>query len=358
MDNENLNEDELLDDVEENNVEEGHDAMNAEPKSVDSVRKAGATGPKAKKRHADKDKKENGGKAYKPNKGIVRELYAKMDEMDGDTLRALHDMIMDENFTAESLESVEEDDQLEDVTYDMSEDVSELVESEATLSEGFKDKAATIMEMAVKSKVKAEIAQLEEAYNEQFDEALTEAKEDMVEKVDSYLNYVVENWMEENKLAVQTGLRTEIAENFMNGMKDLFTESYIEVPESKVDLVDDLAEQVETLEEENNKLVEKVMADAEELESFRRERAIFEMSDDLTDTQVDKFAKLSENVDFEDEEQFADALATIKETYFGKKSANPQQTTISEDVDLEDEEVEVTGSMAKYVEAIRKSKKF
>lgn len=357
MDNENLNEDELLDDVEEIDVEEGHDPMNAEPKSVDSVRKAAATGPKGKKRHADKDNKENGGKAYKPNKGIVRELYAKMDEMDGDTLRALHDLIMDENFTAETLESSEEDN-LEDVTYDMSEDVSDLVESEATLSEGFKDKAAVIMEMAVKSRVKAEIAQLEEAYNEQFDEAFTEAKEDMIEKVDSYLNYVVENWMEENKLAVQTGLRTEIAENFMKGMKDLFTESYIEVPEEKVDLVDDLAEQVEELEEENNKLIEKVMADAEELENFRRERSIFEMSEDLTDTQVDKLAKLSENVDFENEEQFKDALSTIKETYFGKKSPNPNQTTITEDVELDDgDEIEISGTMANYVAALRKSNK-
>ncbi|HCI91705.1 MAG TPA: hypothetical protein DHV60_04035, partial [Verrucomicrobiales bacterium] len=125
---------------------------------------------------------------------------------------------------------------------DFSEDLNALVESEATLSEEFKAKTAVIFEAAVKQKLSEEIDRLETEYQQQLDEEIQTTKSDLVEKVDGYLNYVVEQWMEDNKLAIQTGLRAEIAEGFMDKLKDLFVESYVEVPESKVDLVDELAE--------------------------------------------------------------------------------------------------------------------
>ena len=354
--NKATHDDDLLDDEQENQteVEEMHDPVNAEAKSVDSVVKAGRTGPTAKKRHADKTDKENGGKAYKSDKGIVREMYAKMNEMPASDLRKLHDLLMDEDF---NVDTIDETDALDDVSYDMSEDISDLVTSEATLSEGFKDKAGTIMEMAVKSKVKTEIARLEEAYATELSEELESVKTDMVESIDSYLNYAVENWMEENKVAINTGLRTEIAETFMNGLKDLFTESYIEVPEEKVDLVDDLAEQVEALEAEVNSAIESNITMAEQLEGFQRDAIVLELGEDLADTQLDKLAKLSEAVDFDDEDTFRGRVSTIKETYFGKKtSTNTAASEIHEDADgVEDDTVEITGSMANYVNALKKA---
>ena len=272
--------------------------------------------------------------------------------MTKEDVRKLHSILMDENF---SLEEEDQLDALDDVEYDFTEDLDDLVSSEATLSEGFKEKSAVIMETAIKSKLKTEIARLEESYQTQLEEDVQAIQEELVDKIDSYLDYVVENWMEDNKLAIQNGLRTEIAENFMKNLKDLFIESYIDVPEEKVDLVDDLAEQVEALEKELNESIEARIDMSEELEEFKRQAIIIEMADDLADTQIDKLASLSESVDFDDEDSFRAKLSTIKETYFGKKSKTTQ-TSISEDVDAEDtDEVELSENMSRYVEALRKS---
>ena len=177
----------------------------------------------------------------------------------------------------------------------------------------------------------------------------------MVEKVDSYLNYVVEQWMEDNKVAVQTGLRAEIAENFMNGLKDLFTESYIEVPESKIDLVDDLADQVEELEEALNKTTADAIALSEEVEQLQRAAIVAEAVADLAETQAEKFEKLVESVDFEDAEVFASKVATVKESFFAKQT-NVAEEVIAEETDAEAEVAEETApSMERYLTAIRKT---
>ena len=181
-------------------------------------------------------------------------------------------------------------------------------------------------------------------------EALTRIKE-LVEKVDSYLNYVVETWMEDNKLAVQNGLRTEIAETFMEKMKDLFTESYIDVPESKVDLVDELAESVDELETKLNEQTQKVIDTTVELEGYKRNTIIREASRDLAETQVEKLKTLVEDVDFVSEEVFAEKVATIKEAYF-KKPAKDTAEDIAEDVAHEDGDV--SAPMAAYLTALRK----
>ena len=237
---------------------------------------------------------------------------------------------------------------------DFSEDLNALVESEATLSEEFKAKTAVIFEAAVKQKLSEEIDRLETEYQQQLDEEIQTTKSDLVEKVDGYLNYVVEQWMEDNKLAIQTGLRAEIAEGFMDKLKDLFVESYVEVPESKVDLVDELAEANEELEEQVNTATAKSIELAEELEGYKREAVIREAARDLAETQVEKLRSLAENIDFEDEDTFATKVKTIKESYFSKKTT---ESVIDESIDDDaaDSEVEVSPMMEQYLAALRKT---
>ena len=172
-----------------------------------------------------------------------------------------------------------------------------------------------------------------------------------MEKVDSYLNYVVEGWMTDNKLAIQNGLRTEIAEDFMNKLKDLFVESHIEVPEDKVNIVDELADTVEELEASLNESTEKSIHMAEELELYKRESIIREATKDLAETQIEKLKGLAENVDFDDEETFSQKVAQLKESYFAKTTKTQEDIVEDDDGSL----VESTGSMDQYLKAIRKN---
>jgi len=274
-----------------------------------------------------------------------------MSSMKKEDLANMLQKVMGEGDEAEEAAMVEN----VDVNYeaDFSADLDALIESEATLSEEFKAKTAVIFEAAIKSKLAEEIDRLEENYKTELEEEVAATKADMVEKVDSYLNYVVENWMEENKLAVQSGLRTEIAEKFMNSLKDLFTESYIEVPESKVDLVDELAAEVEELEEALNTSMAKAIQVSEELETLKRNEVIREASKDLAETQVEKLAKLVEDIDFEDEETFAEKVKVVKESYFKKETVESVIEESSEDDG--DAVVEASDTMAQYLSAIRKA---
>ena len=308
---------ELLDESETDLVEkEAHDPKNAEAQSVASVDAAEKKGPVAKKRKGDK------GTSEPMQKGDAGAMKAESVDIDGD----------------------------------FSEDLNALVESEATLSDEFKAKTAIIFEAAVKSKISTEINRLETEYADQLAEEVATTKNDLVEKVDSYLNYVVEQWMDDNKLAIQSGLRSEIAEGFMDKLKDLFVESYVEVPESKVDLVDELATANEELEEQYNEAVAKAMTISEELETYKREAIIREASKDLAETQVEKLAKLAESVDFESEESFTNKVATLKESYFSQKTATSIIAEETED-DTADDTVETSATMESYLNAIRKTTK-
>jgi hypothetical protein len=260
------------------------------------------------------------------------------------------------------------------VEYNFDDDLEALVESEATLSDDFKGKASTIFEAAVNSKIMEKAAdmelvtatliaekveELEEQYNSEISEAVVEAREELVEKVDGYLNYVVETWMEENRLAVESGLRTEIAETFMGSLKDLFTESYIEVPESKVDLVDDLAEQVIALEEKLNQETSTIIEMRSEMQNLERHAIIAEASKDLAGTQADKLTKLAESIDFESSEAFAAKVDTLVESYFSDQpqvevEASTPSQSITEANELDDgEEVVTSTRMDQYLTAIR-----
>lgn len=347
---------ELHDEVTDEVVEEAHDPKNAEAQSVASVDKAGDATGSAPKRSAAGGATDNTKQDPMPKTkaGMINAMMNKFGGMKKDQLQAAYMSINKEDL---------EDDQFEgeaiaemDYQADFSEDLHALVESEATLSDEFKSKAETIFEAAIKSKLSEEIDRLEAKYNEELSEEIESTKSDLVEKVDNYLNYVVEQWMEDNKLAVQTGLRTEIAEKFMNNLKDLFTESYIEVPESKVDLVDELAAEVEELEEAHNTAVAKTLEMQEELETYKRNAIIAEAAEGLVATQAEKLKKLAEDLDFDDAETFAEKVATIKESYFTK--------TVSESADIEEEATDdndvsavTSDTMAQYLSAIQRTKK-
>ena len=350
-----------LHDDENEVVEEAHDPKNAEDQSVKSVDQAGDAGGTAPLPTSPGATAKNNTKKDpmpKTKAGMINAMVMKMQDKktNKEMLMQMYGKVMDKNSVDEDQfdgESLAEQDI--DYQVDFSQDLNALVESEATLSDDFKAKAETIFEAAIKSKLSEEIDRLEEKYNEELAEEIESTKAGIVDKIDNYLNYVVENWMEENKLAVQSGLRTEIAEKFMNNLKDLFTESYIEVPESKVDLVDDLAGEVEELETALNDQTAKNLAMNEELEGYKKDAIVREASKDLADTQIEKLKGLVENVDFEDEETFAEKVATIKESYFNKKT-----TTNSADFDTEEDNdtvVEATGSMAQYVNALKQTKK-
>ena len=255
----------------------------------------------------------------------------------------------------EEVEEMEGEAIVESPEVDTMGELNALVESEATLSDEFKEKTAVIFEAAVKSKLSEEIDRLESQYKEELEEELSSTKSEMVEKVDSYLNYVVENWMKENELQVENGLRTEIAEGFMSKLKDLFSESYIEVPESKVDLVDELAEQVEELESKLNETTQKVIDQSGELEEMKKEEIIRESSSDLADTQVEKLKTLVNDLDFEDAEKFAEKVKTVKEAHFSNEPSGSDEIISEESEGESDELIESSSSMDKYVTALRKT---
>jgi hypothetical protein len=343
---------ELHDEVENEVVEEAHDPKNAEAQSVDSVDKAGdaVKGKASTPTQGTAKNNTTQDPMPKTKAGLIAATVGKMQSMNREQLQAMY------NYKQESVDQIEGEQIAEsDFVYqaDFSQDLNALVESEATLSEEFKAKAEVIFEAAIKSKLSEEIDRLEAKYEEELAEEVATTKADLVEKVDSYLNYVVEQWMEDNKVAVERGLRTEIAEKFMASLKDLFVESYIEVPESKVDLVDELAQEVEELEEQLNAQTGKAIAMAEELEVLKRESIIREASRDLAETQVEKLKSLVADVDFDDEEIFTSKVATVKESYFNKKA-----TTVAEEVEEDgDFEVEVSESMSQYLSAIKKTSK-
>ena len=201
---------------------------------------------------------------------------------------------------------------------DLSADVKALVSSDADLSEEFKDKAAMIFETAVKTRIQEQTKILEARYEEKLSVETETVKEAMVEKVDSYLNYVVEEWMKENELAVERGIRTEIAEDFITGLKDLFKEHYIDVPEEKYNVLDDLTNQTKKLEEKLNEQIAKNVDLTKEVSESAKSKAIADIAKDLADTEKEKFEKMAENVEYDSADKFREKLETIKESYFPK----------------------------------------
>ena len=246
----------------------------------------------------------------------------------------------------------------EDYGIDMTDDIEALVADE-DLSEEFKTKAKTIFEAAVASKVKEQITKIEEQYQTDAEETIEEVKKDLTEKVDSYLNYVAENWVTENELAIERGLKSELTEDFINGLKKLFEEHYVEVPEDKFDVVEELAGRLDSTEDKLNEEVAQNISLSQDIEELKRDKIIGEASQDLADSDQERLKGLTEDVDYEDAEKFQEKVSTLKEAYFksGKFEAVSDDSGVaSSDTDpLSTDQVQnANPSMTGYTAAISK----
>ena len=246
----------------------------------------------------------------------------------------------------------------EESELDIKADVDALV-GDSDLSEEFKQKAATIFEAAIKAKVKEESQRLQGEYETKLAEDTQTHKAELVEKVDSYLNYVVEEWMQENKIAIERGIKGEIAEDFIGGLKKLFEDHYIDVPDEKYNVLEDQASKIEDLEKKLNEEIQKNVELNKSNGELKKEEIIKKSSEDLTDVQKEKFNKLAEEVEYSNEEDFTSKVKTIKESYFGAKEeakSNDIDDVAVGDGSEQVDPADLTNSMAAYTAAISKTK--
>lgn len=272
------------------------------------------------------------------------------------------DDIVDESETDESVdetdetvsESTEETVNTEETHIDMSADVEALFNGEEGLTEEFRQKAETIFEAAVISRTKSEVARIEEEFDTRLNEQVESIKEGLIEKVDGYLNYMVEQWMTDNELALESGLKNDIFESFIHGMKGLFEQHYLDIPEEKADVLGEMEQKISELEE---KLDEQFNSNVElnkSLTEMRRTQAIAEAVEGLTDVDQEKFKQLAEELSYDDESTYNSKLQTIKENYFGKKSKKLIESVVTDEPILE--EASLSGPMAKYLREINRAK--
>ena len=309
----------------------------------------------------------------KTKNGMLKSVYEKLNNLKKDELSAKYEQLM------KATELVEEDDEeaedvekeekvtrtkaaikKEDIKIDVKDDVEALVQGEDGLSEEFKQKAATIFEAAVGAKVIEELTNRMEEYQkitqDENNVHNTNFQQELTEKVDGYLNYVVEEWMKENELAIERGIRTELVEDFMSGLKTLFTEHYIDIPEEKVDMVDDLFTKVEDLETQLSEEIDRGVELQKELSTFQKDDVTRKVTQDLADTEAEKVAKLAEGIEYENDEQYSEKLNVLKENYFPKTEAVTSEITEKDESIGEDSEKEVVLSeqMNYYSQAIKK----
>ena len=354
------------------------------PAVVDPEAKASPTdvaGKKAKEVKSDAQQKGEG-KADKPEKlaaghvpegeeviveaapktktEMLKAMYDKMEGMKAGELKSQYETIMaamkmeaeepteEEKEKAEAVEA-----RIKDIN--VKEDVQALMNADDSLSEDFKVKAATIFEAAVKSKVRSEIERIHEEVGSEKETEIESFKEKLTEKVDTYLNYVVEEWTKENELAIERGLKGEIAEDFISGLKQLFEDHYIDVPNEKYDVLEAQSEKISELETKLNESIEKSVELSNKTSKLVREQVISEVSEDLADTEIEKFKGLVEDVDFGDEESFREKLNTLKESYF------PKSTVVEQKFDDEDgtaaKDIDTTEAMSAYLSAISRNQK-
>jgi len=216
------------------------------------------------------------------------------------------------------------------------EDIDALMQGEE-LSEEFKDKAATIFEAAVVARATPIVEEIQAELMEQFEVALEEVKEEMAAKVDDYLNYMVEEWMNDNELAIETGLKAEITEEFIEGLRNLFVEHYIDIPVEKVDIVEEMTSKLEELEDALNEQINKGIELSKELNEQKKIEAIYTACEGLSQTQVEKLKALAEGVEFTTEEEFADKLSTLKESYFKAEVKVADSSALDDEVTIEEE---------------------
>jgi len=238
---------------------------------------------------------------------------------------------------------------------DVSDDVKALIGDEK-LTEEFKAKAATIFEAAIKSKLKVEKQKIEDGYKKKLKEEVDTAKAELVEKVDSYLNYVVEEWMKQNEIAVERGIKGEIAEDFISGLKKLFEDHYINVPDEKYDVLEDQASKIEELNKKLNEQIEANVKLNSEIGKLTRQDIVDAVSADLTDTNKEKFNKLAEEIEYSNADEFKNKVTTIKESYFNTSKEISSKNEIDNVAEGETTQVDLSNAMTAYTAAITKTK--
>jgi len=308
------------------------------------MKKEVADKEKEMKKEEDEKKKEVKEVAEKDKEKEVKEVADKDDEKKKEVSE-----VADKE--KEAKKEMTAKDKVKDM--DMKEDVAALTDGE-DLSEEFKQKASTIFEAAVKAKLVEEIEKLEGEYETKVTEKVEETKSEIVEKVDAYLNYVVEEWMKENELAIEKGLRAEITEDFIGGLKSLFESHYINVPQEKYDVIEAQTAEIEKLKEEVNQTIEKNVELNQAIGNHVRQDIINDVSSDLAETESEKLKGLAESIEYKDAESFRSSVETLKNSYFPKAKASE---TESNEVAEQNAGADLSESMAAYTAAISKSKK-
>jgi len=306
---------------------------------------------------AEAKKVEEGTPSPKTKAAAIESITASLSKMSATQVKELHASMnnkkemTEEEVEMEGLAKAKEAIEKRLASINVQEDVNALMEGE-DLSEDFQKKAATIFEAAVKSKIRPEVERIELEKTQEIAEEHETFKTELAEKVDGYLDYVVAEWMKENELAIERGLKGEIAEDFITGLKALFEEHYIDVPDEKYDILESQAQKIEELEGKLNETIGKLTEKKQSEDSLVRESVIKEVSSDLADTQSEKFASLVEDVEFTDKESFEEKLNTLKENYFPKST--PSQS-LTEENDEGTQEIDISDAMAAYTSAIKRS---
>ena len=339
----------------------------AKPVSGDAQQK-GAGKADAPQKLAAGDEVEHDGEELEENKKMTKaqalEQIGKMKKSD------IEEMLADRNAKlaeADKAETEEELKKLEDQkaeiderikSISVKEDMEVLMGADDTLSEEFKVKAATIFEAAVKSKIRSEIERIDEQVRSEKGSELETFKEELTEKVDTYLNYVVEEWTKENELAIERGLKGEIAEDFISGLKQLFEDHYIDVPDEKYNVLEAQSEKISELEEKLNEAIQKSVDLTSSNETLVREQVVSEISEDLADTEIEKFKSLTQDVDFGSEYSFREKLNTLKESYFPKvQPSSASEETFGDEDGSTAQDVDTTDAMKTYMSAISRNQK-
>ncbi len=292
--------------------------------------------------------------AITPEKG-TEEPNVKRNNVDKQTLPAGAKTVKEEEEVSDGTPVIAEKKERE-LTVDVSEDVAALMNGEE-LSEDFKVKAATIFEAAVITRVKQEVAKIEEEFESKLAEQVETVKEGLVEKVDGYLDYVVEQWMEQNEIALESGIKSDILEGFVSGLKGLFEEHYIDIPQEKVDVLGNMESHIEELTAKLDESLASQVELSKKLGELSRQQTIDEAAEGLTDTEVEKFKGLAEELVFEGQENFKAKLQTIRENYFStEKKATTVQSPVTDSTVTITEDVTVAPAMKKYLQALESFK--
>lgn len=348
-------------------------ASMGDPSEVPEPTSTTATAPGPSKDQGDKvAPKQGSSKTEKPKEvstkmGMINAMVKKMSGMNKDAVNAMYmetmgkkmpmassKMKMGEEATTTEFKVTAKD-------IDVKDDVKALF-GEEDLSEEFKEKAATIFETAVVNKINEAIDTYKETINESFAQDTQSIKDELSEKMDTYLDYVVESWAKDNELAIEQGLKAELTEDFMSGLKNLFEDHYIDIPEAKVDVVEELAAKNEELQTQLNTEMERNMEAKKAIEENDQQKIIDEVTEGLAETQKEKFQTLAEGVEFKDKESFQKKLSIIKESYFSVDNDKEVADLVGETDEPLDEEAKPEGSsldpkMAGYAAAISRSLK-